>query len=172
MGICHSPLQGAFWGLVTGLMVGTVRMVLEFIYTVPSCGQEDLRPLLVAKVHYLYFALILLGLTCLVITAVSLATPPIPKVHVRMQLTHTRTNSLHLQPHLNKCNLVCQLCPCVNVYACAYDVYLYMRHSILMPSWIGKLNLNRRVLKFIALSVTYMFTLHSWLFAHNLLLQL
>ncbi|KAG7248017.1 hypothetical protein CRUP_011016, partial [Coryphaenoides rupestris] len=72
--------QGAFWGLVTGLMVGTVRMVLEFIYTVPSCGQEDLRPPLVAKVHYLYFAVILLGITCLVITAVSLATPPIPKV--------------------------------------------------------------------------------------------
>ena len=74
-----------------GLIVGGVRMVLEFIYTAPSCGQEDLRPPVIAKVHYLYFALILFVLTCLVITAVSLATPPIPKAHVRMQLTHTHT---------------------------------------------------------------------------------
>ncbi|KAJ3599838.1 hypothetical protein NHX12_033792 [Muraenolepis orangiensis] len=74
--------QGAFWGLLTGLVVGVVRMVLEFLYTVPSCGQEDLRPPLLAKVHYLYFALILFGLTCLVITTVSLATPAIPKEHL------------------------------------------------------------------------------------------
>ncbi|XP_071368192.1 sodium/glucose cotransporter 4 isoform X2 [Centroberyx affinis] len=71
--------QGAFWGLVTGLVVGLVRMALEFSYTVPSCGQTDYRPAVLANVHYLYFALILLALTSLVIAAVSLATAPIPK---------------------------------------------------------------------------------------------
>ena len=66
-----------------GLVVGLIRMVLEFSYTAPACGQPDHRPALLADVHYLYFALILLALTCLVIAAVSLATAPIPKEHVR-----------------------------------------------------------------------------------------
>ncbi|XP_042371018.1 sodium/glucose cotransporter 4 [Plectropomus leopardus] len=74
--------QGAFWGLMTGLVVGLIRMVLEFTYLAPSCGQVDRRPAILADVHYLYFALILLALTCLVIVAVSLATAPIPKEHL------------------------------------------------------------------------------------------
>uniref|UniRef100_A0A665WSI1 Solute carrier family 5 member 9 n=1 Tax=Echeneis naucrates TaxID=173247 RepID=A0A665WSI1_ECHNA len=71
--------QGAFWGLMSGLVVGLIRMILEFSYSAPSCGQPDRRPAILADVHYLYFALILLALTCLIIAAVSLATPPIPK---------------------------------------------------------------------------------------------
>ncbi|XP_023272288.1 sodium/glucose cotransporter 4 [Seriola lalandi dorsalis] len=71
--------QGAFWGLMIGLVVGLIRMVLEFSYLAPSCGQPDHRPAIVADVHYLYFALILLALTCLIIAAISLATAPIPK---------------------------------------------------------------------------------------------
>ncbi|XP_053285928.1 sodium/glucose cotransporter 4 [Pleuronectes platessa] len=74
--------QGAFWGLMGGLVVGLIRMVLEFSYRAPSCGQPDHRPAILADVHYLYFALILLALTCLVIAAVSLATAPIPKEHL------------------------------------------------------------------------------------------
>ncbi|XP_060933714.1 sodium/glucose cotransporter 4 [Limanda limanda] len=74
--------QGAFWGLMGGLVVGLIRMVLEFSYRPPSCGQPDHRPAILADVHYLYFALILLALTCLVIAAVSLATAPIPKEHL------------------------------------------------------------------------------------------
>ncbi|KAM4548016.1 sodium/glucose cotransporter 4 [Odontesthes bonariensis] len=74
--------QGAFWGLMTGLVVGLIRMVLEFSYMPPSCGQHDPRPSILVDVHYLYFALILMALTCLVIVAVSLATPPIPKEHL------------------------------------------------------------------------------------------
>ncbi|TNN68268.1 Sodium/glucose cotransporter 4 [Liparis tanakae] len=42
----------------------------------------DGRPALLADVHYLYFALILLALTSLIIAAVSLATAPIPKEHL------------------------------------------------------------------------------------------
>ncbi|KAM7012993.1 sodium/glucose cotransporter 4 [Tautogolabrus adspersus] len=74
--------QGAFWGLMTGLVVGLIRMVLEFSYVRPSCGQRDHRPAILADVHYLYFALILLALTCLTIVAVSLATAPIPEEHL------------------------------------------------------------------------------------------
>uniref|UniRef100_A0A9J8C9S8 Solute carrier family 5 member 9 n=1 Tax=Cyprinus carpio carpio TaxID=630221 RepID=A0A9J8C9S8_CYPCA len=74
--------QGAFWGLMVGLVVGTVRMVMEFVYSIPSCGEKDLRPALLKDVHYLYFALILLALTALIITAVSLCTAPIPEQHL------------------------------------------------------------------------------------------
>ncbi|XP_041861172.1 sodium/glucose cotransporter 4 [Melanotaenia boesemani] len=74
--------KGAFWGLMFGLVVGLIRMVLEFSYMPPSCGQTDHRPSVLKDVHYLYFALILMVLTCLVIVAVSLATPPVPKEHL------------------------------------------------------------------------------------------
>lgn len=80
--MCMFVHQGAFWGLMTGLVVGLIRMALEFSYTVPSCGQPDHRPAILADVHYLYFALILLAVTSLTIAAVSLASAPIPKEHV------------------------------------------------------------------------------------------
>ncbi|KAG9350876.1 hypothetical protein JZ751_024765 [Albula glossodonta] len=74
--------QGAFWGLMVGLAVGSVRMIMEFIYGTPSCGEPDTRPGILKDVHYLYFALILLSLTGLVITVVSLCTPAIPDQHL------------------------------------------------------------------------------------------
>ncbi|KAL6459003.1 hypothetical protein MHYP_G00324750 [Metynnis hypsauchen] len=74
--------QGAFWGLVVGLVIGVTRMVLEFAYGNPSCGEKDLRPDLLKDVHFLYFALMLLALTGLVITVVSLCTAPIPDQHL------------------------------------------------------------------------------------------
>uniref|UniRef100_A0A3Q0QXM2 Solute carrier family 5 member 9 n=1 Tax=Amphilophus citrinellus TaxID=61819 RepID=A0A3Q0QXM2_AMPCI len=88
--------QGAFWGLVTGLLLGLIRMVLEFSYMPPSCGQPDHRPAILTDVHYLYFALILLALTCLIIVVVSLATTPIPKEHL-YRLTWWSRHSLEPQ---------------------------------------------------------------------------
>ncbi|XP_054995640.1 sodium/glucose cotransporter 4-like [Sorex araneus] len=70
---------GAFWGLLFGLAVGLVRLILEFAYQAPACGEADGRPALLRDVHYLYFALLLCGLTAAVIMAVSLCTPPIPE---------------------------------------------------------------------------------------------
>uniref|UniRef100_A0A674INP6 Solute carrier family 5 member 9 n=1 Tax=Terrapene triunguis TaxID=2587831 RepID=A0A674INP6_9SAUR len=71
--------SGAFWGLMFGLVVGGIRMIMEFSYGVPSCGEEDPRPAVLKDVHYLYFALILCVLTGIVITLISLCTPPIPE---------------------------------------------------------------------------------------------
>uniref|UniRef100_A0A8B9CFK9 Solute carrier family 5 member 9 n=1 Tax=Anser brachyrhynchus TaxID=132585 RepID=A0A8B9CFK9_9AVES len=73
---------GAFWGLVVGLAIGLVRMIIEFIYSTPSCGEEDRRPAVLKDLHYLYFALILCILTAIVIVLVSLCTPPIPEEKV------------------------------------------------------------------------------------------
>ncbi|NXF42919.1 SC5A9 protein, partial [Oceanites oceanicus] len=70
---------GAFWGLMVGLAVGLVRMIIEFIYSTPSCGEEDRRPAVLKDLHYLYFALILCVLTVIVIVFISLCTPPIPE---------------------------------------------------------------------------------------------
>uniref|UniRef100_A0A8C9WTG3 Solute carrier family 5 member 9 n=1 Tax=Scleropages formosus TaxID=113540 RepID=A0A8C9WTG3_SCLFO len=74
--------QGAFWGLTVGLVLGFARMIAEFALGTPSCGEEDQRPSVLKDVQYLYFALILLGLTSLVITVVSLSTPAIPDQHL------------------------------------------------------------------------------------------
>ncbi|XP_036377112.1 sodium/glucose cotransporter 4 [Megalops cyprinoides] len=74
--------QGAFWGLMVGLAVGFVRMIMEFVYGTLSCGEVDTRPGILKDVHYLYFALILLGLTGLVIAVISLCTPAIPGQHL------------------------------------------------------------------------------------------
>ncbi|XP_069447041.1 sodium/glucose cotransporter 4 isoform X4 [Ovis canadensis] len=70
---------GAFWGLLFGLVVGLLRMILEFCYPAPACGEEDRRPAVLKDFHYLYFALLLCGLTAIVIITVSLCTAPIPE---------------------------------------------------------------------------------------------
>ncbi|NXD22766.1 SC5A9 protein, partial [Spelaeornis formosus] len=70
---------GAFWGLMVGLVVGLVRMIMEFVYSSPSCGEEDRRPAVLKDLHYLHFALILCVLTAIVIIIVSLCTPAIPE---------------------------------------------------------------------------------------------
>ncbi|KAI1883938.1 hypothetical protein AGOR_G00221230 [Albula goreensis] len=66
--------KGAFWGLVLGLLVGCVRMVLDFVYPSPLCYEADSRPALVKYVHYLYFSIILSVFTAAVVAIVSLAT--------------------------------------------------------------------------------------------------
>uniref|UniRef100_A0A2K5WU25 Solute carrier family 5 member 9 n=1 Tax=Macaca fascicularis TaxID=9541 RepID=A0A2K5WU25_MACFA len=70
---------GAFWGLMSGLGVGLLRMILEFSYPAPACGEVDRRPAVLKDFHYLYFALLLCGLTAIVIIMVSLCTTPIPE---------------------------------------------------------------------------------------------
>ncbi|KAM3841602.1 sodium/glucose cotransporter 4 isoform 2-T2 [Vipera latastei] len=85
---------GAFWGLMFGLVVGFIRMVMEFIYTAPSCGEEDQRPSVLKDVHYLYFAIILFGLTVAVIVFVSLCTPPIPEENLARLTWWTRYSEI------------------------------------------------------------------------------
>uniref|UniRef100_A0A3Q3DNV3 Sodium/mannose cotransporter SLC5A10 n=1 Tax=Hippocampus comes TaxID=109280 RepID=A0A3Q3DNV3_HIPCM len=68
--------QGAFWGLMVGLVVGVCRMVLEFAFPPARCGIVDLAPAVLRRVHYLHFAILLCGLTAVVVIVVSLLTPP------------------------------------------------------------------------------------------------
>lgn len=76
-------IQGAFWGLTIGLVVGLIRMVLDFVYPAPQCDQPDVRPGVVKYVHYLYLSMILALLTFIVVVVVSLYTEPPTKEMVR-----------------------------------------------------------------------------------------
>lgn len=71
--------KGAFWGLMTGLVTGLTRMILDFIYTEPTCGEEDTRPSIVKDVHYLNFAIFLFFITTIVTVVVSLCTKKLAK---------------------------------------------------------------------------------------------
>ena len=77
-------LQGAFWGLMVGLVVGLIRFIWEFSYgPAPPCGDIDTRSPIITKVHYLHFGIILFVIVMAVTTIISLLTKPIDKKHVR-----------------------------------------------------------------------------------------
>ncbi|XP_023050590.1 sodium/glucose cotransporter 5 isoform X3 [Piliocolobus tephrosceles] len=68
--------QGAFWGLIAGLVVGATRLVLEFLNPAPPCGEPDTRPAILGSIHYLHFAVALFVLSGAVVVAGSLLTAP------------------------------------------------------------------------------------------------
>ena len=65
--------------------MGMIRMILDFAFVPPLCGEPDTRPEGIIKilgVHYLHFGIILFLLSCLVTTVVSLLTKPIDEKYV------------------------------------------------------------------------------------------
>uniref|UniRef100_A0A671F7R5 Solute carrier family 5 member 4 n=1 Tax=Rhinolophus ferrumequinum TaxID=59479 RepID=A0A671F7R5_RHIFE len=84
--------QGAFWGLMTGLVIGLIRMTAEFAYGTGSCLAASDCPKIICGVHYLYFAIILFFVSITVILGISLLTKPIPDVHL-YRLCWTLRNS-------------------------------------------------------------------------------
>ncbi|XP_023600788.1 solute carrier family 5 member 4 isoform X2 [Myotis lucifugus] len=74
--------QGAFWGLIVGLLIGLFRMIAEFAYGTGTCLAASNCPKIICGVHYLYFAMILFVISIVVILGVSLLTKPIPDVHL------------------------------------------------------------------------------------------
>ncbi|XP_032896642.1 sodium/myo-inositol cotransporter 2-like isoform X2 [Amblyraja radiata] len=92
--------MGAFWGLLLGVLVGCCRMVLDFIYPEPLCGQLDNRPLITKHVHYLHFSILLSVFTLIMVVAISLSTkPPHPEQIKRLTwFTHSdKVNSVASQ---------------------------------------------------------------------------
>ncbi|KAI0223188.1 Sodium/myo-inositol cotransporter [Lamellibrachia satsuma] len=93
--------QGAFWALMVGLVMGVTRMLLDFIYVEPLCGQLDTRPAIVAKVHYMYFAMLLFATTCSTMVIISLLTKP-PADNQLIRTTYwTRFEELRKRPTLD-----------------------------------------------------------------------
>lgn len=76
--------QGAFWGMMIGLVIGLIRFITEFSYSVPACGsnEEDTRPSWIKKiifdVHFLHFGCILFVIVVVSIIIISMLTEPIP----------------------------------------------------------------------------------------------
>ncbi|CAG0900460.1 unnamed protein product [Darwinula stevensoni] len=77
---------GAFWGLMSGLIVGLIRFALEFGFPPPTCGNPDTRPEVIQRMvgdfHYLHFGFFLFLFVCLVTTVMSLLTKPIDRSHL------------------------------------------------------------------------------------------
>lgn len=69
---------GAFYGLLLGALIGITRLILDFIYIAPACGEYDDRPGIQKNFHYLHFALVLYTVTVMFIGGISLMTKPIP----------------------------------------------------------------------------------------------
>lgn len=57
-----------------GLLVGCIRMIMDFVYPAPPCYEADDRPLVLKQVHFLYFSIVLTCITLVVVVVVSLAT--------------------------------------------------------------------------------------------------
>nr|CAK19000.1 solute carrier family 5, member 11 [Squalus acanthias] len=89
--------KAAFWGLVAGILIGCIRMILDFFFTSPACGHPDKRPGVVSRVHFLYFSLILCFITLVVVVTISLLTkPPAPE-----QLSRLTWYTRHDKPQSN-----------------------------------------------------------------------
>ena len=72
---------------MVGLVVGAIRLGLDWSQLGPSCGSIDTdnRFEAVSKVHFLHFAIILSVVSSIVIVMVSLITKPRPEEKVCLQ---------------------------------------------------------------------------------------
>ncbi|XP_064610578.1 sodium/myo-inositol cotransporter-like [Liolophura sinensis] len=90
--------KGAFWGLMIALVTGVTRLSLIFIYPAPSgCGVEDNRPSILKDFHYMYFAMLLFGITGISAFLISLATDK-PDEELLIRTTYwSRFDKRHLE---------------------------------------------------------------------------
>ena len=70
--------------MICGFALGIARMVGNFIYKAPKCGEQDTRPDIIGKVHYMYFAFCLFLFSGLICVLVSLCTKPLDDEKVLM----------------------------------------------------------------------------------------
>lgn len=87
--------QGAWYGLMAGLVAGICRLGIHFAYPSPQCGSTDPdnRPSVFTQVHYLHFAILLAGITLIVDVAVSLVTQPRKRHQLHKVTWWTRMDS-------------------------------------------------------------------------------
>ncbi|XP_065514135.1 sodium/glucose cotransporter 2-like [Caloenas nicobarica] len=92
---------GAFWGLVGGLGLGLARLVPEVVLGTGTCGSPGRCPQIVCGLHYLHFAALLFLATGVIVVAVSLCYPPIPREHLH-RLVFSLRNSREPRIDLNQ----------------------------------------------------------------------
>ncbi|KAK7097368.1 hypothetical protein V1264_004358 [Littorina saxatilis] len=87
---------GAFWGLMISLVVGLIRMVLDFAMPAPFCGsqEEDTRPAVLKDVNFLHFAILLSFVSLISTVVISFLTEPRPPEKLRRVTWWTRHDTL------------------------------------------------------------------------------
>ncbi|XP_012586316.1 PREDICTED: sodium/glucose cotransporter 1-like [Condylura cristata] len=76
--------QGAFWGLLGGLVIGLCVMALRFVYRPQSCtGSRSACPGPVCDLNYLYVVMVLFAVSLLLMLGISSCTKPVPDQHLR-----------------------------------------------------------------------------------------
>ncbi|NXG66475.1 SC5AA protein, partial [Hemiprocne comata] len=126
--------QGAFWGLMLGLMLGLARMGLELMHPPPHCGVPDQQSWLLADIHYLHFAVLLCAATGAIVVGGSLLTPPPPPAQLK-DLTWWTLSREHPQTSVDGtsqglpdeppfwarvCGINALVLMCVNIFCYAY----------------------------------------------------
>ncbi|XP_031552870.1 sodium/glucose cotransporter 5-like [Actinia tenebrosa] len=92
--------KGAFIGMTVGFIIGAVKMVVDFSYQAPRCGEPDQRPGIVADLHYMYFAMILFWITTIVILVISAFTKPLPDANISRLTWWTCKDEFSVTDHL------------------------------------------------------------------------
>ncbi|XP_040449329.1 sodium/glucose cotransporter 5 isoform X2 [Falco naumanni] len=128
--------QGAFWGLMAGLVLGLARMGLELVHPPPRCGVPDRRPWLLADIHYLHFAMLLCAATGTIVVGGSLLTSPPPPAQLK-DLTWWTLSRKPPQPSVDGisqgppdgecppfwariCSINAVILMCINIFCYAY----------------------------------------------------
>ncbi|EDO43582.1 predicted protein [Nematostella vectensis] len=91
--------MGAFWGMMIGFVVGALRMILDFRYQSPRCGDADERPAITANVHYMYFAIVAFAISTVSIVIISLFTKPHPGANTARLTWWTRHDASASSDH-------------------------------------------------------------------------
>lgn len=83
---------------MVGLVIGIVRMALDFGYGSPDCGEEDKRPVIIGRLHFLHFTILLFVVSFVATVVITVLTPPIKKSHVSVcsLALSNRTGHLYL----------------------------------------------------------------------------
>lgn len=77
------------------MAIGIIKMIIDFTYSSPLCIEEDTRPWIVSKVHYMYFAAFSFWITGLAAWVVTMCNPPDEDFRVKMLSVKTMQNPLH-----------------------------------------------------------------------------
>ena len=67
---------------MTGMVLGSLRMIIDFTNMAPPCGQTDTRPFIVKDFHYMYFAMSLFFLVGAVAIVISARTEQLPQYRI------------------------------------------------------------------------------------------
>ena len=60
--------------MLVGHVIGVTRMIADFCYPAPKCGETDDRPAIISKVHAMYFSSGHLFFSAILIFVISLLT--------------------------------------------------------------------------------------------------